>query len=35
MNVYRNIEVRSCNRCCGGKTMSITCCGCVCVCVCV
>ena len=29
--VYRNIEVRSCNSCCSGKAVSVTCSVCVCV----
>ena len=27
--LYRNVEARSCNHCCGGKAMSITYCECV------
>jgi hypothetical protein len=35
MCAKRNNEARSCNHCCSGKAMTITCCECVCVCVCV
>ena len=34
MYVQSNNEARSCNHCCSGKAISITCCVCVCVCVC-
>ena len=33
MCIYRNMEARSCNHCCCGRTMSITQIVCVCVCV--